>query len=335
MRRPSGVGIPVVSCLDGRPARVHPPGSDIGKLSTVMSGGLSRRTLRNVFADALESALGSCDLPLDSGFGPDTEQALIDIAFHRVRTDQSLITKARGTFLAEMASLPDSLPSYHEALRRVLTGMAHCSLVAWQAAGEDPPDIESADQHRDRRRTLLARMATLDADHFDSDDLDPIVGAVPITSLVSEHHPPETLESDALIAIFDHDIVPEIFAENDPRDEPSALLLCRSSARQRSALRLAVERDCAAVDPDLFAAYHPHAAVSVNAGVLHDTLLWTVMAIRYAVERSLDVVVQTAAEEPHQAAEAAALFAHSGYRVVVVGVDGEAVVLPVESGRGL
>ncbi|MEU7768605.1 zeta toxin family protein [Nocardia sp. NPDC049190] len=288
--------------------------------------------MRNAFTDALEAALGGCDLSLDGGFGPDTEQALIDIAFNRVDPDHNRITKARSTFRTELALAPDSLPSYHEATRRMLARMAHCSLVAWQAAGEDPPDIESAHQHRDRRRTLLARMGTLDTDHFDSDDIDPIGGAIPITSLVSEHHPPETLESDALIAIFDHDIVPEIFTANNPRAEPSALLLCRSSANRQSALRLAVERDCAAVDPDLLAAYHPHAAVSVNAGVLHDTLLWTVMAIRYAVERSLDVVVQTAADEPQRTAEVAALFAHSGYQVVVRGVDGKEVGLPVESG---
>ncbi|MEU7633816.1 zeta toxin family protein [Nocardia sp. NPDC049220] len=297
-------------------------------------GELSRSESRAAFADVLDSALGGGDFSLDGGFGPDTEQALIDLAFARAEVGHALIAKARSAFHAESAVLPVALPSHHDAVRLVLTRMAYCSLLTWQAVEADPPDIELAHRYRSQRRSLLARWTALDADQFDSDDVDSSIGTAYFepTHVESEIRPPERLELSALAAIFDREIVPEIFPVHAPSDEPSAVLLCRSSEHPGVALRIATEFGCAAVDPDLLTAYHPHAAVSVDAGVRYDTLLWTVMAIRYAVCGRLDVVVQTAADEPQRTAEVAALFADSGYRVVVHSVDDKTVISPVASG---
>lgn len=292
--------------------------------------GLPRRELRTAFVDAVASALDGRDLSLDSGFGPDTEQALIDLAFVRADAGQDLIEKVHGTFCSELAAWPDAVPSYRDVARLVLTRMAHSSLLEWHAAHEDPPDHDAVHNHRYQRSTWLALLAALDSDHLDIGEL-----RSTINRRVVELPPPAVLESSTLAEIFDHDIIPDIFRALSPRDEPNAVLLCRSSAHPLSALRFASRRNCAVVDPDLLTAYHPRAAASVDAGVLHDALLWSVMAIRYAVERRLDVVVQTAADVPQQTADVAALFAGSGYQVVVHSVGDESVLSLMHVGGDL
>ncbi|MGW4720307.1 zeta toxin family protein [Nocardia sp. NPDC004260] len=290
--------------------------------------GLSRRELCAAFDDALASALEGRDLVLDAGFGPDAEKGLIDVAFARGDVGQDSIAKLRDAFVRELALQPTSVSPYSEVVRPVLTRMAHCSLMQWHGAHADPPDAGVVHDHRLQRRTWLAWLFARDSGHFDLSALHST-----LTSRASELGPPDVLDAGTLAAIFDHDILPETFPPIRPQNQPSALLLCRSSSTYPlPALRLAFERGCVAVDPDVLTAYHPRAALSVDAGVLHDTLLWTVMAIRYAVERRGDVVVQTAADMPQQINDLAELFANSGYRVVLRRGDDESFVWPVELG---
>ncbi|RMI32643.1 hypothetical protein EBN03_11770 [Nocardia stercoris] len=266
------------------------------------------------FGDALAAALAGRDLVLDNGFGPDTERALIDVAFARDHADGELAASARTVFVAETAARMVSPQSPDDAAMLVLSRMAHCSLLEWDAARTVPLDIEQVRFHRDCRRGWLARLTAADTRYVDL-----IVETLRWAAMkpTPVPQPPARVESGVLAAIFEHDIVPETFLAAGPRGEPSALVLCRSAARHQDTVRIAAERRCVVVDPDLYTAYHPRAAVAVDADVLGDVVLWMVMAIRHAVERRLDVVVRTAADEPRQTSDVTALFDDSGYRITI------------------
>jgi hypothetical protein len=277
----------------------------------VRFGERSERLLRDAIADELYTVLGGRDLVVDAGFGPDTDRALIELAFARAGPElDEKIAEAHRAFDVEMASRPRQM-SFEDAVRVVLRRMAQCTSAAWLDFVAEAP--ASAQLHRERRQGWLDRLTRLQPD--DAAAVADLVAAVegePAGGAVATGEP---LGSAALEAVFDVDIAPEtLIGEASP--QPWALLLCRGP-EPLPALRLAEQRGGVAIDPDMLTAYHPHAAAGVDGQVRHDAVLWTVMAVGYAVEHRLDAVVQTAADEPDQIGDVAAVFADADYRVTV------------------
>jgi hypothetical protein len=277
----------------------------------VRFGVRSERALREAFADALYSAVDGRDLVLDTGFGPDAERELIGLALARAGPDvEARVAEARRVFDVETAARPQQ-SFYADAARLVLTRMAECTAAEWLDVHADA--LESAQAHRESRRAWLDRLTRLDPD--DDEAVVDVVSAVANSAFGARVDADFAGGADALSALFDADVVPETLP-GESNDRPGALLLCRSPEPLAS-LRLAAELGYVAIDPDVLIAYHPRTASGVDGEVRHDVVLWTVMSIGYVVEHRLDVVVQTAAEEPEQTAEVAAVFAEAGYRVAV------------------
>jgi hypothetical protein len=248
--------------------------------------------LSDSFAAELASSVIGRPLRVYLGFGARTDDALIAVALARPAISAGLVAAARHAFAVEQpaAAAVESAhwtrgPSWAAAVEIAAGVMSWCTAQSWLQP--------SVGDHRGLRRDWLNALNPVESAASVIDD-----GGRLLERLASQtppsQQPPDRLEPRVHAAVFESEIVPEMFADLAAAEQPDAVVVIGTAGGDASILE--ARRGSAVVDLRLLAAYHPgrwNALVGDDPAepTSIDARQWARMAIHHAVDRHAAVTV--------------------------------------------